>query len=139
MSIPVKVDRIRLPQVFSDFRDYDIKLTLDAQQVTNLIDSLLFNIPVPPILVMETQPYQKIILVGHQRIAAICRVYKNEITFTKTEFNELEGFVYSELPQATRLKLDERRIEFRTLLLEKFNSSEVKRIARTVQERFKRA
>lgn len=71
------------------------------QEESELIESFLMNIPIPPIYLAEDQYGVYSVIDGKQRLTAIYRFLKNEFTLKKLDlFDELEGIKFKELPAA---------------------------------------
>ncbi|MDI9276034.1 DUF262 domain-containing protein [Pantoea sp. EABMAA-21] len=69
------------------------------QEESELIESFLLNIPIPPIYLAEDQYGIYSVIDGKQRLTAIHRFLTNKLKLQKLElFNELEGKFFKELP-----------------------------------------
>jgi hypothetical protein len=68
---------------------------------SELIESFLLNIPVPPIYLAEDEYGTYSVIDGKQRVTAINRFLRDELKLVHlTKFEELEGFTFSKLPSA---------------------------------------
>jgi hypothetical protein len=68
---------------------------------SELIESFLLNIPVPPIYLAEDEYGTYSVIDGKQRVTAINRFLKDELKLEHLKkFDELEGFTFSKLPTA---------------------------------------
>ena len=82
-----------------------------CQQQSEWIESLLLNIPSPPLYFYEINYNHHELIDGHQRLFAIRDFYENNLTLTGITFNpELNGLTYSKLPISIARKLDEYRL-----------------------------
>lgn len=71
------------------------------QEESELIESFLMNIPIPPIYLAEDQYGVYSVIDGKQRLTAIARFLSNELKLQKLElFTELEGNYFKDLPSA---------------------------------------
>lgn len=70
---------------------------------SQLIESFLLNVPVPPIYLAEEDYGVYSIIDGKQRITAIHEYLNNNFSLSKIEtFTSIEGFKFKDLPQALR-------------------------------------
>lgn len=68
---------------------------------SELIESFLMNIPIPPIYLAEDQYGVYSVIDGKQRLIAINRFLNNKLKLGKlTLFSELNGYTFKELPSA---------------------------------------
>lgn len=73
----------------------------DEGKESELIESFLLNIPVPPIYLAEDEYGIYSVIDGKQRITAIHKFLNNNLTLKNIEkFTELEGLNFSDLPNA---------------------------------------
>ena len=73
----------------------------DTEKQSNLIESFLLNIPVPPIYLAEAEYGKYSVIDGKQRITAINKFLSGKLTLQKLDkFKELEGFKFKDLPDA---------------------------------------
>jgi hypothetical protein len=71
----------------------------DQAKESDLIESFLLNIPVPPIYLAEDEYGTYSVIDGKQRVTAINRFLRNELQLQDLQkFPELEGFYFEELP-----------------------------------------
>lgn len=96
----------------------------DVRQ-SQLIESFLINIPIPPLFVYETKPNVYEVMDGQQRITAIKAFYSNELVLSGLErWPELNGRTYSKLPDRIRSGIDRRSISWITVLNESSESED---------------
>jgi hypothetical protein len=86
---------------------------------SQLIESFLINIPVPPIILYEKDYNSYEVIDGQQRITAIRDFYENKLELTGLElWPELNGLTYDKLPGKVRAGIDRRSISSIVLLTE---------------------
>ena len=75
--------------------DYQRRITWNNAKRSKLIESLIMNIPIPPVFLYEKDFNKYEIMDGLQRISAIIAFYNNEYALTGlTEWKELNGKRY---------------------------------------------
>lgn len=136
---------IKLPQVNSIFESgryikkpiYQRRITWDVKKRSKLIESFLMNIPVPPIFIYEVEFDKYEVMDGLQRISAIEDFYNNRYALEGlTEWPELNGRNYVNLPQKVREGIDRRQISVVSLLKESTKTlSQEQKMKRMVFER----
>ena len=78
---------------------YQRRLRWDSKKESDLIESFIINIPVPPIYLAEDEYGTYSVIDGKQRITAIHNFLTGKIKLQKPEkFPELDGFKFEELP-----------------------------------------
>lgn len=91
----------------------------DIKKRSQLIESFLMNIPVPPIFLYENDYNQYEIMDGRQRIDTLRSFMNNEFTLRGLEFwSELDGKRYKDLPLLIQRGLARRTINAVVLLAE---------------------
>lgn len=117
--------------------DYQRRITWDNKKRSKLIESLIINIPIPPIFLYEYDYDKYEIMDGLQRVTAIIDFYDNKYKLTGLEeWKELDGKRYKDLPEKIREGIDRRQLQVITLLKESASSIErADRIKRLVFER----
>jgi hypothetical protein len=117
--------------------EYQRRLVWDAKKKSRFIESLLMNIPVPPIFLYETDLNRYEVMDGQQRLNTILEFYENNLALEHLEtWSVLNGRTYSKCPPRIQRGLDRRRVSANVLLAE--NISDPKQadfIRRTVFER----
>lgn len=116
--------------------DYQRRQRWSIEKQSRLIESFLMNIPVPPIFLYETNYSEYEVIDGVQRLTAIGKFYKDEIKLTGlTEWKELNGFTYSQLPSRLKRILDNKTLYFNILLQEKSEKEQSLELKHIVFER----
>jgi uncharacterized protein with ParB-like and HNH nuclease domain len=104
---------------------YQRRRRWSAERQSLLIESLLINIPVPPLFLYETQYNTYEVMDGQQRITAIQSFYANELELTGLErWPELNGKTILKLPPKIRAGIDCRSISYVVLLTESAENEE---------------
>lgn len=117
--------------------DYQRRITWNKKKRSKLIESLIMNIPIPPIYLFETNYNQYEIMDGLQRVTAIIDFYKDDYSLSGLEeWPELNGKRYSKLDPIIREGIDRRQISVITLLKETaLDTNQSEKIKRLVFER----
>lgn len=117
--------------------EYQRRITWNTKKRSRLIESLIINIPIPPIFLYEYDYDKYEIMDGLQRITTIIDFYNNEFKLTGLEeWDELNGKMYKTLPEKIREGIDRRQLQVITLLKESANTLErAEQIKRLVFER----
>jgi len=109
----------------------------DIVRKSKLIESIIMNVPIPPIFLYEISYSVYEVMDGLQRLTAIAQFYNDEFELEGLEeWNELNGFKYSTLPEQVRKGVDRRYISSIILLQETAkDEKEAKRLKQLVFER----
>lgn len=136
---------IKLPLINSVFSSgnyekmpvYQRRITWDDEKRSKLIESFIINIPIPPIFIYEVEFGKYEVMDGLQRVSAIQDFYEDGYALTGlTEWKELNGLKYSQLPQKVREGIDRRQISVISLLKESAKSpAQEQKMKRMVFER----
>jgi hypothetical protein len=117
--------------------EYQRRLVWDVEKKSLFIESLLMNIPVPPIFLYETDLNRYEVMDGQQRLNAILEFYDNNLALKGLEtWAVLNGRTYAKCPPRIQRGLDRRRRSANVLLAENIRDPEHSDfIRRTVFER----
>lgn len=116
--------------------EYQRRLVWDRRKKSLFIESLLMNIPVPPVFLYENDLNRYEVMDGQQRLNAILEFYDNTLVLTGlTTWKVLNGLTYKQCPPRIQSGLDRRRISANVLLAESNRSNSNGSIRRTVFER----
>lgn len=114
-----------LEQVFSDKNYLDLSPSYqrrnrwDLKKKSLLIESLLMNIPIPPVFLFEKEYNSYEVMDGRQRIQTITDFLENKFALVSLEFwKELRGKTFKELPIVLQRGLLRRTINAIVLLAE---------------------
>jgi hypothetical protein len=117
--LPQVVDFVRQKKWMNLRPEYQRRLVWDRKRKSRLIESLLMNVPVPPIFIFEHDLSRYEVMDGQQRLNSILDFYENGFALTGLErWAELKGRRYKELPERIQRGLDRRRISAVVLLAE---------------------
>jgi Protein of unknown function DUF262 len=114
-----ELDRIKLPRLVEDIRLNNITVDTNREQPeewdnvkkSKLIESLIINFPVPPIVVYEREHNQYQIIDGRQRLKTIVDFYSNQLVLSNLDVkHELDGCTYATLTTKIKANLDRRSI-----------------------------
>ncbi len=116
---------------------YQRRITWDNKKRSRLIESFIMNIPVPPVFMYEIEYGKYEVMDGLQRISAIIDFYNDVYALEDlTEWPELNGKKYSQLPQKVKEGIDRRQISMVSLLKESAKTvSQEQKMKRMVFER----
>lgn len=99
--------------------EYQRRTVWDDAKRSRFIESLLLNVPIPPIFLYEWDLNRYEVMDGQQRLNAIVDFYENSFALTGLErWNLINGWRYSELPDTLKRGLDRRRISATVLLVQ---------------------
>jgi hypothetical protein len=91
--------------------EYQRRQVWDKKKQSQFIESLLMNLPVPPVFLFEAEYSRYEVMDGQQRLSAILAFYSNRLKLTGMEYwKELNGRTFSDLPPLLQRGLDRRRI-----------------------------
>ena len=99
--------------------EYQRRLVWDRKKKSLFIESLLMNVPVPPVFLYEYDLSRYEVMDGQQRLNAILEFYKDELVLSGLEtWSDLNGRRRSECPAVIRRGLDRRRLSATVLIAE---------------------
>lgn len=125
-------------EILNLYKDKEIRIRPEFQRIfrwpiekqSRLIESLLLDIPLPPIFVSQSDDAIWEVVDGLQRLSTILKFtgdlrdeetgkVEEPSTLTRTKYiPSLEGVTYSNLPQAVKIQFKRARLDFRILLKE---------------------
>lgn len=120
-----KHERIKLPILAHDIYvnpnyttiDAGWSSTWDSVKQSRLIESLIINIPVLPIILYEESYGKYKIIDGRERLKAIADFYNRRLTLSGLELEpDLDGRTHATLPTEIQSKLDLRSLPFTTII-----------------------
>jgi hypothetical protein len=98
---------------------YQRRLRWDVKRKSRLIESLLMNVPIPPVFLYETDLARYEVVDGQQRLSAIREFFNNEFALTGLEqWSGLNGRRFSTLPPRIKSGLNRRSLAAVILLAE---------------------
>ncbi|RYZ75756.1 MAG: DUF262 domain-containing protein, partial [Proteobacteria bacterium] len=114
---------------------YQRRQVWEKKRQSTFIESLLMNLPIPPVFLFEPEYSRYEVMDGQQRLTSIVAFYGNRLKLTGLEhWKELNGKSYSDLPVKVQRGLDRRRISA-VVLQSTSDSSNAADLRRTVFER----
>ena len=124
-KLPSFVEALKNPG-YMDLRPfYQRRPRWTPQMQSRLIESFLINIPVPPIILYETEYNSYEVMDGQQRITAIRDFYENQFALIGLElWPELNRLKYEQLPVKIRAGLDRRSISSIIIIRESTSNPE---------------
>lgn len=91
--------------------EYQRRKRWDQVKKSLLIESLLMNLPVPPIFLYEVEPARYEVMDGQQRLNAIMEFYHNTLVLDGLEtWAGLNGRTYKQCPPRIRRGIDRRKV-----------------------------
>ncbi|NTY86502.1 DUF262 domain-containing protein [Serratia fonticola] len=113
-------------KIWSNIRpEYQRRLRWDNRKKSQLIESFIMNIPVPPIFLYEKTLGNFEVMDGQQRLNAISSFYEGEFPLQGLKiWQALNGKTYSQLPPLIRRGLDRAKISAITLMSDNSTSIE---------------
>jgi|SRR5581483_4823316 len=117
--LPQIMDFVRQKHWLNLQPEYQRRQVWDDAKRSLFIESLLLNVPIPPVFLYEYDLSRYEVMDGQQRLNSILDFYENRFALKKLErWKELNGYRYSELPESLRRGLDRRRLSATVLLVE---------------------
>ena len=117
--LPQILDFVRQKRWMNIRPEYQRRLVWDRKKKSLFIESLLMNIPIPPIFLYETDLNRYEVMDGQQRLNAVLEFYENDFKLTGLErWSDLNGYSYNLCPPRIQRGLDRRRLSATVLLAE---------------------
>lgn len=117
-----------LPVIFKAYNlnpDYQRNKVWDSQRKSRLIESLIMNIPIPPIFLYEISPSKYEVMDGLQRISTIIDFLNNKFKLKGLEvWKELNGCSYKELIPEVQDAIGSRYLSGSVILSDSKNTKE---------------
>jgi hypothetical protein len=126
--LPQIVDFVRTERWINLRPEYQRRSVWDTPKRSLFIESLLLNIPIPPIFLFEQALSRYEVMDGQQRLTAVADYYENGFPLRGLEkWSELNGLRFRDLPETLQRGLDRRRISATVLLAESTKKKEFTR------------
>jgi len=123
--IPQLLEAFRQEQYLNLTPAYQRRLRWDKKKKSLLIESLLMNVPIPPVFLYETEYARYEVMDGQQRLSTIREFFDNELELTGlSKWSDLNGRRWRDLPQRIMAGLNRRSISAVILLAETTRSAE---------------
>jgi hypothetical protein len=117
--IPQVLDFIKGNKWINLRPEYQRRLVWDKAKKSRFIESLLMNVPIPPVFLFEWELSRYEVMDGQQRLNAIVEFYENRFALSGLEkWSVLHGRKYADCPPTIQRGLDRRRISAVVLLAE---------------------
>lgn len=117
--LPQIRDLIDKGEVLNLRPEYQRRLRWSVPQKSRLIESLLLNIPVPPVFLYETKAARYEVMDGQQRLSAVSQFLAGDFALSGLPvLKPLNGLRYSRCPPRIKRSLDRANIAAIVLLLE---------------------
>jgi len=117
--LPQIIDFVQTHRWINLRPEYQRRSVWDVRKRSLFIESLLLNIPIPPIFLFEKALSRYEVMDGQQRLNAVVDFYENGFALKGLErWPELNGLRLRELPELLKRGLDRRRISATVILAE---------------------
>lgn len=117
--LPQILDFVRTRQWINLHPEYQRRQVWPNKKRSLFIESLLMNLPIPPVFLFEVDYSRYEVIDGQQRLGAIADFYQNQYKLTGLEkWPDLNNRKYLDLPPIVQRGLDRRRISAVVLLAE---------------------
>ncbi|MBZ9990195.1 DUF262 domain-containing protein [Mesorhizobium sp. BH1-1-5] len=135
--LPQIRDLIEKGEVLNLRPEYQRRLRWTVTQKSKLVESLLLNIPVPPVFLYESDAARYEVMDGQQRLNAVKEFIAGDFALTSlTVLKPLNGIRYSRCPPRIKRALDRASISAIVLLLESDSENVQNRLSMTDIRRF---
>jgi len=117
--LPQVLEFVRQNKWINIHPEYQRRLVWDRAKRSAFIESLLMNIPIPQIFLLEWEYSRYEVMDGQQRLSSIVDFYDNRFKLSGLEYwPELNGKTYGDCPPTIQRGLDRRRISAVVVLAE---------------------
>jgi hypothetical protein len=124
-KLPNFVESLKRPGYLQIRPFYQRRARWSVERQSQLIESFIINVPVPPLFLYEKAYNSYEVMDGQQRISAIKSFYNNEFKLKGLAlWPELNGRTYSSLPAKIQAGIDRRSISYIVLLNESADEGE---------------
>lgn len=131
--LPQIVDFVSTKRWLNIRPEYQRRLVWDKQKKSRLIESLIMNVPVPPVFLYEHDLSRYEVMDGQQRLNTIIEFYSNRLKLSGLEeWDGLNGKTYADLPPRLQKGLDRRRISATVLMADSPMAKDKVRVLRRV-------
>jgi hypothetical protein len=135
--LPQIRDLIERGEVLNIRPEYQRRLRWSTTQKSKLIESLLLNIPVPPVYLYESDAARYEVMDGQQRLNAVREFLAGDFALTSLNvLSPLNGIRYSRCPPRIKRTLDRAVVSAIVLLLESDTESAQNTLTMTDMRRF---
>ncbi|MGY9049626.1 hypothetical protein P775_07835 [Puniceibacterium antarcticum] len=135
--LPQIRDLIEKGEVLNIRPEYQRRLRWSTAQKSKLIESMLLNIPVPPVFLYESEAARYEVMDGQQRLNAVKEFLAGDFALTSLPvLKPLNGIRYSRCPPRIKRALDRSSLSAIVLLLESEAEASPNRLTMTDIRRF---
>lgn len=135
--LPQIKDLIEKGEVLNLRPEYQRRLRWTTTQKSKLIESLLLNIPVPPVFLYESDAARYEVMDGQQRLNAVKEFLAGDFALSSlTVLEPLNGIRYSRCPPRIKRALDRASLSAIVLLLESDSDGAQSKLSMTDIRRF---
>jgi len=135
--LPQIHDLIEKGEVLNVRPEYQRRLRWTTAQKSKLIESLLLNIPIPPVFLYESEAARYEVMDGQQRLNAVREFLAGDFSLASLiVLKPLNGVRYSRCPPRIKRALDRASLSAIVLLLESDAESAQNRLTMTDMRRF---
>ncbi|MDM8550883.1 DUF262 domain-containing protein [Desulfobacterales bacterium HSG2] len=121
--LPQVLDFVHKKKWINLYPEYQRRLVWSRIKKSRFIESILMNVPTPPIFLYEWNLSRYEIMDGQQRLNAIVEFYDNRLVLAGLElWDVLNGRKYADCPPQIQRGLDRKRISTTVLLAENITS-----------------
>lgn len=122
--LPQIVDYVKTKGWINIRPEYQRRLVWDRKKKSRFIESLLMNIPIPPIFLYEHELNRYEVMDGQQRVNTVLEFYDNDLKLVGLEtWKALNGLTRKQCPERIRRGLDRRRLSATVLVTESAEGS----------------
>jgi hypothetical protein len=123
--LPQVIDLVRELKWVNLTPEYQRRLVWDDSKRSLFIESLLLNVPIPPVFLYEKDLSRYEVMDGQQRLNSIVDFYENKFALKGLDrWKELNGLQYKQLPETLKRGLARRRISATVLLVERAEANQ---------------
>lgn len=125
--LPQILDYVKKNQWLNLRPEYQRRLVWDVRKKSLFIESLLLNIPIPPIFLYEAELNRYEVMDGQQRLNAVIDFYDNAFGLHGLDtWSEINTMTYRQLPETLKRGLDRRRLSATVILIERTSQDQPK-------------
>jgi hypothetical protein len=118
--LPQVIDMVKNLKWVNLTPEYQRRLVWDDSKRSLFIESLLLNVPIPPVFLYENDLSRYEVMDGQQRLNSIVDFYDNKFVLKGLDrWDDLNGLYYKQLPETLKRGLARRRISATVLLVER--------------------
>lgn len=110
LSVTSVVEQINANEIFlrplSERPNFQRKYVWNNKLASRLVESILLNVPIPPIYLSQNDEFELDVIDGQQRLYSLFRFFDNQLSLTGLEaLGEFNGMRFHQLPSKEQRKL----------------------------------